>query len=177
MRELLDQIDEARTTRLYYLSLMATLTLPDIAGALDAEDGQASGERYKNWYDEWVKPRYPENVAAAGGGAVENPLTAADCYYFRCSLLHQGRSQHQKSQFERIIFIEPRAVPGTIHYARMEGALCIDLPTFCSEVISGARLWLDSVEGTDLYQRNYSEFASRHPNGLMPYVFGVPVIG
>jgi hypothetical protein len=177
MRSLLSQVDTARTTRLYFLSLMAALTIPDIAGAMDADDGRATGERYASWFESWVRPRLTEAVENAGGGRVENPLTGQDCYRFRCSLLHQGTTQHPRSQFERNIFIEPGATLGRIHYMRMSGALCIDVPTFCGEVTNGARLWLDAVEETELYRKNYAAFASRHGNGLMPYMFGVPVVG
>ena len=36
--------------------------------------------------------------------------------------------------------------------------------------------WLDEVENTALYQCNYSKFMMRYPNGLEPYIVGVPVI-
>ena len=37
--------------------------------------------------------------------------------------------------------------------------------------------WLKEVENTDLYKKNYSKFMMRHPEGLKPYIVGVPVIG
>jgi len=41
MRLLLDQIEQSLNHKLYYLSLMAVLAIPDIAGALDSDDGCA----------------------------------------------------------------------------------------------------------------------------------------
>jgi hypothetical protein len=181
VRTLLEQLEIARRTRLYYLSLMTALTVPDIAGALDSEDGRATGERYANWYEKWVRPRSAEAAAALTGLELPvdqlNPLTGEDCYHFRCSLLHQGTTLHAKSSFERIIFIEPGTSRHVIHNVRMKGALCIDLPTFCGEIIAGGTLWLDAVENSELYQHNYAAFAARHPAGLTPYISGTPVIG
>jgi len=184
MRILLEQLERSLEFGLYYLSLITTLTIPDIASALDAEDGQATGDRYKAWYDQWVRPRFGESVrklladqAIPLGLLVDSPLDGEACYRFRCSLLHQGSSQHPKSQFSRIIFIEPNTSPGHIHYCTMNDALCIDLNQFSREVVSGTRLWLDTVENTERFRTNYDRFARRHPSGFLPFIAGAPVIG
>lgn len=184
MQALLDQLERSLDTRLYYLSLLTALAIPDIGGALDSDDGQASPERYKTWYEKWVRPRFKEQVeqlvpphARPYTTHVENPLTGDACYRFRCSLLHQGSSQHPKSPFARIIFIEPGSTTNVIHYSTLNEALCIDLASFCREVIGGARLWLQLVDGTEPYQANYDRFARRHADGLAPYITGVPVVG
>ncbi len=184
MRTLIDQLERSLESGLYYLSLFGALAIPDIAGALNSDDGQANGERYKSWYEEWVRPRFneialenmpPEHRQYVG--ELENPLTGDTCYRFRCSLLHQGSSQHPENPFSRIIFIEPGATSNVIHYVVLNDALCIDLNSFCLEVTSGARMWLEKVESTSRYQSNYDKFARRHPEGLKPYIGGVAVIG
>jgi hypothetical protein len=184
MRTLLNQIEQSLNSGFYYLSLMTALSIPDIAGALDSANGEASGQKYADWFEKHVRPRFIENVRkslpqeiADRIPAIENPLTGEACYRFRCSLLHQGSSQHPRSPFSRIIFIEPGATTNVIHYGTMSGALCIDLRLFCHEVIAGARLWLDTVEGSEPFNSNYGKFARRHPNGLPPYISGVPVVG
>ncbi len=181
---ILDQIDRSLDSRLYYLALFSALTIPDIAGALEAPDGQATGERYKVWYEKWIRPRFKEEVqrllaarAISQTPGVENPLTGDACYRFRCSLLHQGSTQHPKSPYSRIIFIEPGATTNVVHYGVLNGALCIDVPRFCREVLAGSRLWLRSVEGTEPYATNNDRFVRRYDNGLPPYIVGVPVIG
>ena len=80
-------------------------------------------------------------------------------------MLHQGSSQHPKSTFNRIMFIEPGASTNVIHYGRMNDALCIDLNLFCREMIAGARLWLTQAEQDHYYIKNYERFARRHSNG------------
>ncbi len=184
MRTLTTQLQQSLETGLYYLSLFTALAIPDIAGALDSDDGQASGERYKVWYETWVRPRFREAVLAEirlpVGTEINdlvNPLDGETCYRFRCSLLHQGSSQHPKSQYTRILFVEPGATTTIVHYSRFDGALCIDLPRFCTEVVAGTTLWLESVESSARFKNNYDRFARRHPQGLAPYIGGVPVVG
>lgn len=184
MRTLISQIESSLGSGTYYLSLFGALAIPDIAGALSSEDGEASGKKYVEWYEHWVRPRFAEVVRASVPEQalpyikdIESPLTGDACYRFRCSLLHQGSSQHPKSPYTRIIFIEPGMTTNVIHYSQLNDALCIDLNLFCREVTSGVRLWLDAAEKTDLYERNYARFARRHVSGLSPYIGGVPVIG
>jgi len=184
MHALVDQIAASLASRLYYLSLFTSLSVPDIAGALSSENGEASGQKYAAWYETWVRPRFRENAAARLSpalrgtvGGLENPLDGDTCYQFRCSLLHQGSTQHPKSKVARIIFIEPGATSNVFHYGRLNDALLIDLPGFCSEVLQGAKLWLEAQENTETVQRNLQRFVQRHPQGLVPYIVGVPVVG
>jgi hypothetical protein len=184
MHALVEQIEASLASRLYFLSLFSSLSVPDIAGALSSDNGEASGKKFAAWYEAWVRPRFCENVLATlpphardHVAELENPLDGESCYQFRCSLLHQGSTQHPKSKFDRIIFIEPGATTNVIHYGRMNDALCIDLPSFCNEVLQGARAWLASHEADPIVQKNLSRFVHRHPLGLRPYIAGVPVIG
>ena len=183
MHALIDQIEASLGSRLYFLSLYTALTVPDIAGALCSDNGEASGAKYAAWFEQWARPRFLDTVLASLPvehrhyvTSMENPLTGDACYRFRCSLLHQGSSQHPKSPFSRIMFIEPGATTNTIHYATINDALCIDLSSFCAEMIAGARLWLGQATCDPNYIKNYERFARRHPDGLAPYIGGVPVV-
>lgn len=183
MRDVIDQLERSLDQPLYFLSLFAALAVPDIAGALESEDGLASGERYKAWYERWARPQFPKMLRATlrpeirDHVTVENPLTGDACYRFRCSLLHQGTTQHPKSSYSRIIFVEPGATSGTFHYNVFNDALNIDVGLFCREIAVGAREWLAVSEGTDRFRANYDRFARRYPKGLAPYIVGVPIIG
>ena len=163
---------------------MVALTIPDIAGALDSDDGLATGQKYKDWFEEYIRPQFADVVResmppemAQHIPAMNNPLTGDACYQFRCSLLHQGSTQHPQSPYSRIIFIEPGATTNVVHYGIMNDALCIDLKSFCKEMIRGAKQWLDSIEGSEQFERNYNLFVKRYPTGLPPYIVGVPVVG
>lgn len=159
-------------SKLYYVALMTALAIPDIAGALSSEDGRASQTKYIDWYEKWVRPRLAENRGR------ENPFTGQACYWFRCSLLHQGSSQDQQSRSHRIIFIEPGAPNYSIHYCLIgKEALLIQLDAFIDEVLMGCEIWLVSERRTDQFKKNFDRFAAHHPNGLAPYVVGTPVVG
>jgi hypothetical protein len=183
MRDVVNQLEASIEQPLYFLSLFGALAVPDIAGALDSEDGAANGDRYKQWYEKWGRPQFPKLLRqklpphVRDLVNVENPLTGDACYRFRCSLLHQGSTQHPKSPYSRILFVEPGTAAGTFHYNVMNDALNIDVKEFCREMIAAAREWLDAVESTERFKTNYDKFARRYPDGLKPYFVGVPVIG
>jgi len=162
---LLKQIKQGLDNNLYYLSLFATLALPDICGAIDSKNGEACRDKYVQWFNKYVAGKY------------HGFLNGEDCYYFRCSLLHQGSSQHPKSNYSRVLFIEPTATTNVFHRNILNDALNIDVRIFCNDIVEGVKKWLKEVEKTDLYKKNYNKFMMRHPHGLKPYIGGVPVIG
>jgi hypothetical protein len=163
MRDLFQQVETTLTRDLYYVALMAALAIPDICGAMQSGDGQATGERYRAWFERYVGPRYV------------GTLTGADCWSFRCSLLHQGSTQHPDSSYSRVIFVEPSATGNVFHNNILNDALNLDVRIFCRDVLEGAHRWLADYEHTDTYRRNFERFMHRYPNGLAPYIVGVPV--
>lgn len=165
MRDLLFQIKKGILSNLYYLSLFAALAIPDICGALDSEDGQASKENYVNWFDKYVAPSY------------QGYLSGEDCYSFRCALLRQGSSIHAKSRYKKILFVEPQTIDSVFHGHIIEDVLNIDVRLFCQDIIRGVEKWLEEKENTELYKKNMAQFVRRYPEGLPPYVVGAPVIG
>ncbi|MFO7900165.1 MAG: hypothetical protein R6V58_14040 [Planctomycetota bacterium] len=180
---ILSQVESALDAGYYYPALLTSLTLPDICGALDSHDGQASGEKYVAWFDQWVVPQFSETVRSAMPGATPLdvpdwafPLTGEVCYRFRCSLLHQGSSQHPKSPFRRILAVVP-GTDGCVHHCLSDDAYILDLRLFCREIVEGVRQWLSQVERNVRFERNYTKFAHLHPNGLSPYIRGWPVVG
>jgi len=165
MKNLLGQIKKGLDNNLYYLSLFAVLSIPDICGAIDSENGEASKDKYVQWFNKYVARKYT------------GFLDGEDCYYFRCSLLHQGSSQHPKSNYSRVLFVEPTATTNVFHCNILNDAFNIDVRIFCNDIVECVKEWLTEVENTDLYKKNYTKFMMRHPNGLKPYIVGVPVIG
>ena len=165
MKNLLNQIQQGLEANLYYLSLFVALSMPDICGAIESKNGKATGKKYENWFDQYVAPKY------------NGFLSGDDCYKFRCSLLHQGGSQHPKNKYSRVLFVEPSTTTNVFHNNIMNDALNIDIHIFCQDIIDGVNQWLQKVENTDLYKTNYNKFMRRYPKGLKPYIVGVPVIG
>lgn len=111
----------------------------------------------------------------------EQLFTGEDCYYFRCSALHQGSAYPSKSGYRRIWFFEPgSSVIGHLNRSS-DGSgnvdLNIDINVFCNDIVGSAECWLGEVESTERYKTNYKKFMKRYPDGLLPFASGVPVIG
>jgi hypothetical protein len=164
MRDYLDQLEAVRDANLFYVALAGSLMVPDMAAAMDAEDGRTTASRYAAWFDQHVASRF------------FGLITGDDCYGLRCSMLHQGRMAPHKGSYSRVLFVEPGTTPNLFHCNVMDDALNIDVRIFVAEIIASARAWLDAVEQTDLYRRNYERTMQRYQQGLAPYIVGVPVI-
>lgn len=164
MHDLLEQIEKALEYNLYYLALQSTLALPDICGALESENGQANRTKYINWYNTYAKE---DSI---------NAISGDDCYKFRCSAIHQGSTEHGNSSYDRIIFIEPSINGISFHNNTMDNVLNIDLKIFCNNMLSAVREWLKTVEQNPNFNKNYTHFMKRYPNGFSPYIVGIPVI-
>lgn len=164
MDELLRQIERSLSSGSYLLSLYTCLALPDICGALESHNGEASGNRYKGWFNRWVAPKY------------DGLMNGDQCYAYRNGVLHQGRAKHRNLGYKRIIFLEPN--PNlTFHRNIFSDALNIDLTIFCNDLISSVREWLQAMKGNSIFEENYAHFMKRNENGISPYIIGVPVIG
>lgn len=164
MEELLAQIKFALKNNLYYLALYATLALPDICSALSSEDGQTSGRQYMDWYNKYAKNKCSSILDGYG------------CYKFRCSSLHQGTTQHKKMDYSRVLFLEPTNNAVVLHDNILNDALNIDLNIFCLSMIDAVINWQNDVKNDPIFIKNYKSFMKRYPNGLSPYIGGVPVI-
>jgi hypothetical protein len=165
MQDLVQQIRAANAAGLYYVALFSSLALPDICGALESLDGLAKRARYVDWFDRWLAPIYGGN------------LDGDTCYQFRCSILHQGRTQHPRGPYSRIFFVEPGAGSFVLHNNVFNDALNIDVRIFCEDLGASVERWLPTVEHLPHFQANLANFVTRYPNGLAPYVVGPPVIG
>jgi len=165
MQDFLTQIEATSALHLYYLALFGALAIPDICGSLEARDGRATRSSYIAWTDQNIAPRW------------FGLMTGQDCYQFRCSMLHQATTQHPDSRYSRILFVEPGATTNISHLTVTDGVLEIDVSLFCRDMISAARAWLLTVEGTEPYETNRTKLITRYPEGLAPFIVGVPVIG
>lgn len=164
MKDFFDQIRLSLDHNLYYLALFGSLAVPDICGAMSSRNGQASAYKYKKWFDDY----FPSTNKTPC-------INSEDCYYFRCSMLHQGSSQHPKGRYSRYIFIENPNIlmHGNVINNKM---LNIDITIFCNSMLEGAEKWLQEYESQQVYQINFNKFMKRHPLGLQPYITGIPVI-
>jgi hypothetical protein len=168
MRDLLEQIQAAKSAGLYYLALLSALLVPEICGALESSNGETEGKKYAAWFDKNVSPRYAVRGVPT--------LSGWDAYRFRCRMLHQSSAHVPSSAISRIIFVEPGMNVIDAHNNRIFDILNIDVRLFVEDVAEAALLWLDRVEHTPLYKTNRERFACRYPDGLPPYMGGSPII-
>lgn len=161
MDDLFQAIRQNITAENHYSALFLTIVLPSVCAALESEDGQDNKDRYAAWYDRYC------------GGL---HLTGAECYKLRCALLHQATTQHGNADFSRVLFTFPTDTGNVYHNNILNDALNFDLPRFCNHILTGAERWRQLVEGTQPYTRNLERTIRVHPNGLRPYMVGVPLI-
>lgn len=164
MDALIEDIEFAVVHHRWLLALTGTLALPDICAAVGSANGQTTGARYKAWVQEHLSHKYPR-------------LDPDELYKMRCSLLHQGTSSTVK--YSRIIFCGPDA-SFRIHNGVIQNGddevLLLDLPTFCSDVITAVRAWKVQSEGTQNYQQNIGKLMRWRAQGMEPYVIGASVL-
>lgn len=102
-------------------------------------------------------------------------------YLFRSSLLHRATGRpDRRSPNPRLPFAEPdqdQRVHMTFMDLGQDGAVVVDLPAFCFEMLTAARSWQSSVQGYQPFETNLHRFIRRHPEGIPPFVVGKPVIG
>lgn len=165
MQDVIQQIRSANVAGIYYVALFSALALPDICSALESNDGQASKSKFIAWFDTHVAPRY------------NGFLDGENCYYFRCSMLHQGSTQHPRGRYSRIIFVEPDSSGNIFHNNVMNDALNIDVRIFCEDLCWAAEHWWQGATTQPNVLANLPHFVARHPTGLAPYIVGLPVIG
>jgi hypothetical protein len=149
IRKLLEEIERSVRVKLFRVGLLTALTVPDIAGALDSEDGIACRKKYERWFDEHISPKY----FSFG----DQLLTGMDCYQYRCVLLHQGRTVHTQSRYSKTMFLFTKQanVAGCGTYKLDQGqTLAVDIPKFCHYMVYGAYEWLDQAEDTPRFTAN-----------------------
>lgn len=164
MEEFLNQIEDSCRIRHFYLSLFCCLTLPDICGAISSDDGIATGQKYKNWFDTYVAPNYAGN------------FSGSNFYAFRCAALHQGRSGHKYLGYTRIIFLVPIDTNESyLHNNVLNDALNLDVVAFCHDIVGAVRTWMRCEASNPAFQRNMATFLKRHRGGLESYIVGTDV--
>ena len=163
MEAILSEIEAALNAGFYYLAITIALSLPDVCSALESPDGTTSGQRYKAWYDAWMARQYPR-------------VTAEDMYSLRCGVIHQGRFGHDRMQYSRILFTVPNPQQNVFHNNILNDALNLDACIFCRDIMDSVSRWYAAKQGDPVVQANLPRLLRLYPNGLPPYMVGIPLI-
>jgi hypothetical protein len=86
MDEYIDQLRKTAKAGIPYFTLMGTLALIDICAALNSENGETKGSKFKRWYEKHLSSYH-------SGSNHATDFDAEDCYKLRCRILHQGRAE------------------------------------------------------------------------------------
>lgn len=157
------EVKRAIEARLYYVAVVLTLTLPDICAALESENGETTGPKYKAWCERWLGPSYPM-------------LNGEDLWTLRCGVLHQGRLGHPKMSYSRVLFTVPNPQGNYFHNNLMNDALNLDLVTFCGDMLGAVSQWWDKNKDGKNVAANWPLLLQYRENGLAPYMTGTPLI-
>lgn len=163
MEIILKEIERALDAKLYYCAIAMSLAIPDICAALESANGDSNGEKYKAWYRANLAKCYPN-------------ITDQDCWKLRCGVLHQGRFGHKQMQYGRVLFTVPNAQNNVFHNNIINDALNLDAIIFCKDVIQATRTWFNAKSNDPTVSQNLPNLVQFRPQGLAPYMVGMPLI-
>jgi hypothetical protein len=187
VRALLGEIERALDAKLYYSAIAVALSVPDVCASLELDPAVPSWST-KDKYEAWF---------ASNLGSIFKNLTASDCYRLRGGVLHQGHFRHPKARYDRIIFLLPDSpfrahdvvvsiakdvVIGGLTRAEITGrdqtgdVLYLEAVRFCKQIIEAARLWAIAKKDDANVQANLPNLVRLRPEGLPPFIVGVPLI-
>lgn len=148
---------------LHYAAIVVALTVPEICGALESESGWGGEKIYLAWCAKYLEPSYPE-------------LSAIDFYKLRCGVVHQGKFGKDGMTFSRVIFGLPIRNGVLVHSNIINDALNLDADRFCEDIIAAAKKWYANNTQNPHVIKNLPNLVRYRPEGLSPYVGGIPVI-
>lgn len=136
MKELIESLQKATENKNWHAALFIALAIPDICGKFEYPS-KKSGERYKKWFNEYLKEFFIHKV-----GAMEEEITflnTDDYYSLRCALLHEKndeiRGQQSKSILNKFVFST------TLNHLlkidnKIQKTLILNVEVFCNKIYS-----------------------------------------
>jgi len=136
MKRFTDAIRKSVQDENWFAALFLALCLPDICGSLETPEENV-GVRYKRWFNSNLATKY------------EPMFSANDCYYFRCSCLHQGLETHASLAYEKIHFIPPPPRNSIVHLNKFNNVLQMQIDIFCEDIANAVDNWYESIANND----------------------------
>jgi hypothetical protein len=137
MKRFVEAVHASVASKNWYGSLALAITLPDVCGRLEFP-AVGSGQRYKDWWDKYVLPKY------------NTMLYGTDVYALRCSYLHEGTddtlNQRASAALTKFVFIIPPPGGGRIHCNKSDFTLQLQVDIFCSDICDGVTQWMTDVQ-------------------------------
>lgn len=164
-----DEMDKCLRAGCYWALVHLIVIMPDICGALESEDGQATFEQYKQWAECHL------------AGSILQPN---EWYGLRCVLLHQGRTLGGGGRYQNYVFSAP--LGKVVHENVPKGAVHLDVREMTKELQAAMDHWFTDIEANKNagivknITRNLPALAREHvemrqPVGL-PGSYQVPIV-
>lgn len=163
--QLYREIGSALDAKLYWLAITSSLSLPGVCAALERADHWSGQNEYKDFYGRYLAKRFIY-------------MTADQCYSLRCGVVHKATSGAAvKGQpYQRILFTLPEAGGNMLHGCVMNGVLQFDAIQFCRDMIAASKEWYRDNRESEIVRANAEQVFQYRPNGLAPYILGMPLI-
>tara|TARA_R110002033_G_scaffold105115_1_gene152476 strand:+ start:265 stop:777 length:513 start_codon:yes stop_codon:yes gene_type:complete len=169
MEELIKELKMAIENKLYFISMNTALLIPDICSALQSSNGQTTGKKYANWFNEYLGEKY------------NDILLGSDIWKLRCASLHQGKYNSEFDSFDKIIF-QPSGNM-VMHRFRMTDiggikgtAILLNIEIFITDIMTAYEEWILNMKENPFYEKNLKQSFKYNPLGVSPYVVGTPII-
>jgi hypothetical protein len=146
---ILQSVEQAVAAGCLLPAVITTLTIPDIAGAVDDPDSR-SQTRYVSWLDKHFASKFP---AYKGHG-----IDGTTLYALRCKLLHEGLTSPSAAPIAREAATTKRkrlvafnvSEGLTVHLSTTTDGVgdewtVLDTAEFCRDLVAAARSWLSSL--------------------------------
>lgn len=179
MQRFVDSIRKSVEDKNWFSAIFMALAMPDVCGSLETPGKGNVGERYRRWFNQYLKDTYdiendwefrllrtPEIAQRMMEGAqftdrIEQlkrtirdraiRFTADDCYKLRCACLHTGVS---KRDISSIIITPPLSNGSVVHMCLVNGNLQIQIDLFCKDVCRAVELWTENnKDNVDIQNR------------------------
>lgn len=160
---LLNEINKAAQNDMPLIAIAVTVALPDICVSLISENGRSNGLLYKAWCKDNLPPEYFSYV------------TPDDLYSIRCGVLHNGRFGDLKHEVGRVIFGLPNSSAQFVNNI-FNDAYVYSANEFCLNFTNAVYRWFEANRDNAILQSNLPRLMQYRPEGLSPYIVGMPVL-
>jgi hypothetical protein len=150
MRDLLNEMKLALKFKAYYPALITAVTIPDICAFLHTGAKSRNKARYIKWFNDYASKRFK--------GLVDGTIA----YDLRNSVLHEGSLEAESGKsFDHFLVVLDNKGLSINQWGVKKGGneyLAIELNIFCDHIHKSVIEWLNKLEKTKMYQKNYKLF-------------------
>jgi hypothetical protein len=141
-RVYLDEMDRCITGQCYWALLHLVVVVPDICGALEAANGEATKAGYIGWCQQMFPPAPPA------------PLTPIERYELRCIVLHQGRTLASKGRYTYYKLVPPSPPGVHVHGTQMDSdQITLGVVEMAEEAKRALSDWFQDLQDPSQAQR------------------------